>query len=106
MDWPGRNTHITQALFEVTGMCPYLIDITEFNVPPLGQLPPSGLTPANDKCSSRAGGMKCVEHPLTSAIGIVNTDRLTPQNFSHGDGRPRPSMIKPPSDRATHSIKP
>jgi hypothetical protein len=55
MDWPGSNTHITQALFEVTGMRPYLIDITEFNVPRLDQLPPSGLTPANDKCSSRAG---------------------------------------------------
>jgi hypothetical protein len=22
MDWPGRNTHITQALFEVTGCVP------------------------------------------------------------------------------------
>jgi hypothetical protein len=58
MDWPGRNAHITQALFEVTGMCAYLIDIMEFNEPPLGQLPLSGLTPTNDKCSSRAGGMK------------------------------------------------
>jgi len=43
MDQPGRNRHITQASFEVTGMCSYLIDITDFNVPPLGQLPLSGL---------------------------------------------------------------
>jgi hypothetical protein len=26
MDWLGRNAHITQALFEVTGMCAYLIE--------------------------------------------------------------------------------
>ena len=43
MDWPGRNRQITQASFEVTGMFAYLIDVTEFNVPPLTQLPLSGL---------------------------------------------------------------
>jgi hypothetical protein len=37
MDWPGRNRQITRASFEVTGMCAYLIDVTEFNVPSLTQ---------------------------------------------------------------------